>query len=376
MGKTITATTGSKLRCKSWRQEGILRMLENNLENAEIPEKLIIYGGTGKAARNWESYHAIVKALQNLGNDETLMVQSGKPIAVFRTWENSPRVIMANSNLVPQWSTWEHFRELEARDLMMYGQMTAGSWCYIGTQGIIQGTYETFAACAQKHFNRDLTGRIVLTGGLGGMGGAQPLAVTMNHGICIAVECDENRINRRVQAGFCDTKTDDIHDAITQAEQAQQEHRAFSIGVLGNTADIMPLLASQGFIPDVVTDQTSAHDALQGYIPKGYYGDTLSDALNLRETKPEHYITLAMNSMKTHCHALLTFQKNGAIVFDYGNNLRGQAYKAGLHNAFDYPGFVPAYIRPLFCIGKGPFRWIALSGNPEDILKTDKKIKR
>ncbi len=374
MGRVIKATTGHNLRCKGWKQEAILRMLENNLENAEIPEELIIYGGTGKAARSWESYDTIVETLKNLENDETMVIQSGKPVAVFKTWTNSPRVIMANSNLVPKWSNWEEFRKHDQLGLTMYGQMTAGSWCYIGTQGIIQGTYETFAALAQRHFNGDLTGKIVLTGGLGGMGGAQPLAVTMNHGICLAVECDESRIDRRIKAGFCDKKIKDIDEAIELVNKARKEEFPLSIGLLGNCADIMPQLASDGFMPDVVTDQTSAHDELNGYVPAGYYGDSLKEAIELREENPKEYIELSVKSMKNHCNALLDFQKNGSVVFDYGNNLRGQAEKAGLKNAFDYPGFVPAYVRPLFCIGRGPFRWLSITGDPEDILKTDKAV--
>ncbi len=374
MGRVIKVAKGKELRCKSWKQEAILRMLENNLENAEFPKDLIIYGGTGKAARNWECYDAIVKTLKNLENDETMVIQSGKPVAVFKTWDNSPRVVMANSNIVPKWSNWEQFRKYDKMGLMMYGQMTAGSWCYIGTQGIIQGTYETFAACAQKNFNSDLTGKIVLTGGLGGMGGAQPLAVTMNHGVCIAVECDETRIDRRLKAGFCDKKLKDIDETVEIAVHAKMDKKSISIGVLGNCADIIPQLVKQGFRPDVVTDQTSAHDELNGYIPIGYYGDSLKDAFTLRKNNPKEYIKKSMDSMKHHCRALLDFQKNGAVVFDYGNNLRGQAEKAGLSNAFNYPGFVPAYVRPLFCTGRGPFRWLALTGNPEDILKTDKKV--
>jgi urocanate hydratase len=346
-------------------------MLENNLENAEKPEDLIIYGGTGKAARNWKCYDAIVDALKNLGHDETLIVQSGKPVAIFRTWTTAPRVLIANSNLVPHWSTWEQFRELEHLGLTMYGQMTAGSWCYIGTQGIIQGTYETFAACAQKHFKSTLRGKIVLTGGLGGMGGAQPLAVTMNHGVCLAVECDEKRIDRRIKAGFCDKKIKDMDEALELVTQAKKEKTPLSVGLLGNCAMIMPQLVKQGFRPDVATDQTSAHDELQGYVPAKYYGDTLNEALILRKRNPTDYIKQSMQSIKQHCKSLLDFQKKGVIVFDYGNNLRGQALKAGLKNAFDYPGFVPAYIRPMFCVGRGPFRWLALTGNPDDILKTD-----
>ena len=374
MGKKITALTGHKLRCKGWKQEGILRMLENNLENAEIPDNLIIYGGTGRAARNWKSYDAIVATLKQLGNDETMVIQSGKPVAVFKTWTNSPRVVMANSNLVPQWSNWEVFRDLEHSGLMMYGQMTAGSWCYIGTQGIIQGTYETFAACAQKHFKSNLTGKLVLTGGLGGMGGAQPLAVTMNHGVCLAVECDEKRIDRRIKSGFCDKKMFDISTAVDQVVEAKQNNESLSVGLVGNCSDVFPQLIKMGVIPDVVTDQTSAHDELNGYVPSPYAGNSLAEALKLREKNPSEYIKQSLESMKQHCQAMIEFQKKGSVVFDYGNNLRGQALKAGLKNAFDYPGFVPAYIRPLFCVGRGPFRWIALTGNPTDILKTDKEI--
>jgi len=374
MGRIVTVKKGDTLRCKGWKQEAILRMLENNLENAELPEELIIYGGTGKAARNWECYEAIVETLKNLENDETMVIQSGKPVAVFKTWENSPRVVMANSNLVPKWSNWEQFRKYDQLGLTMYGQMTAGSWCYIGTQGIIQGTYETFAACAQKHFKSDLKGKIVLTGGLGGMGGAQPLAVTMNHGVCIAVECDEQRIDRRMKAGFCDKKIKDIDEAVDLALKAKEERFPLSLAVLGNCADIMPKLVKDGFQPDVVTDQTSAHDELNGYIPAGYFGSSLKAADLLRKKDPEEYIKQSMESMKNHCSALLDFQKKDAVVFDYGNNLRGQAQKAGLKNAFDYPGFVPAYVRPLFCVGRGPFRWLALTGNPEDIIKTDKVV--
>jgi len=346
-------------------------MLENNLENAEIPEKLIIYGGTGKAARNWKCYDAIVDALKNLGHDETLIIQSGKPVAVFQTWTTAPRVLIANSNLVPHWSTWEHFRELEQLGLTMYGQMTAGSWCYIGTQGIIQGTYETFAACGRKHFKSTLKGKIVLTGGLGGMGGAQPLAVTMNQGVCLAVECDEKRIDRRIKAGFCDKKVKDIDEALELVTQAKKEKTPLSVGLLGNCAMILPQLVKDGFRPDIVTDQTSAHDELNGYVPAKYYGNILNEASVLRKKNPTEYIKQSMHSIKQHCKALLDFQKKGSIVFDYGNNLRGQALKAGLKNAFDYPGFVPAYIRPMFCVGRGPFRWLALTGNPEDIVKTD-----
>ncbi len=371
MARHVKVQRGKTLRCKNWKIEAILRMLENNLENAEKPEELIIYGGTGKAARNWKCYDAIVTALKKLNDDETLIIQSGKPVAVFKTWTTAPRVLMANSNLVPHWSTWENFRKLEQQGLTMYGQMTAGSWCYIGTQGIIQGTYETFAACAKKHFKSTLKGKIVLTGGLGGMGGAQPLAVTMNQGVCLAVECDETRIDRRINAGFCDKKIKDPNEAITLAIQAKQEKTPLSIGLLGNCATIMPWLVKKGFHPDVATDQTSAHDELNGYVPARFYGDSLQQADELRKKNPESYIKQSLQSIKQHCHALLTFQKEGSVVFDYGNNLRGQALKAGLKNAFVYPGFVPAYIRPMFCVGRGPFRWLALTGDPEDILKTD-----
>ena len=374
MGRNIKATRGNNLRCKGWKQEAILRMLENNLENAEIPEELIVYGGTGKAARNWECYDKIVETLINLENDETMIIQSGKPVAVFKTWENSPRVLMANSNIVPHWSHWEKFHELDQLGLIMYGQMTAGSWCYIGTQGIIQGTYETFSSLANKHFKSSLKGKIVLTGGVGGMGGAQPLAVKMAGGICLAVECDEKRIDRRVKAGFCDVKIKNVDEAVKMAESAKKEGKALAIGLLGNCADIHPKLVKDGFKPDVVTDQTSAHDELDGYVPAGFFGDSLKEAFELRKENPKEYIKQSMESMKTHCKAMLDFMKNGAVVFDYGNNLRGQALKAGLSNAFDYPGFVPAYVRPMLAVGRGPFRWLALSGNPEDIIKTDKKV--
>ena len=374
MVKKIKAETGSKLRCKGWRQEAILRMLENNLENAELPDQLIVYGGTGKAARNWECYEKIVETLKKLENDETLVIQSGKPVAVFKTWENSPRVLMANSNIVPHWSCWEKFHELDKLGLIMYGQMTAGSWCYIGTQGIIQGTYETFSALAKKHFKSNLKGRIVLTGGLGGMGGAQPLAVKMAGGVCIAVECDEKRIDRRIKAGFCNKKIKNVDEAIDLAVEKKNKGEAFSIGLLGNCADVLPDLVKKGFKPDVVTDQTSAHDELEGYVPSGFYGDNLKEAERLRKNNPDEYMKQSMNSMKKHCKAMLDFKNMGAVVFDYGNNLRGQAEKAGLKNAFGYPGFVPAYVRPLLCVGRGPFRWLALTGNPKDIIKTDKKV--
>jgi len=370
----IKAERGKKLRCKGWRQEGILRMLENNLENAEIPDKLIVYGGSGKAARNWESYHAIVETLKELETDETMLVQSGKPVAVFKTTENAPIVLIANSNLVPKWSTWEKFYELEDLGLIMYGQMTAGSWAYIGTQGIIQGTYETFAAVAKKHFNGSLQGKFVLSGGLGGMGGAQPLAIKMNGGVALIVECDENRIDRRIKAGYCDEKTADLDEAIEIVKNAVEEKEAKSVALIGNCADVHPELLKRGIIPDVVTDQTSAHDALNGYVPAGYYGSNLHEAIELRQNDPKKYVELSMASMAKHCKTMLAFKKNGAVVFDYGNNLRGQAYEAGVKNAFDYPGFVLAYIRPMFFEGRGPFRWIALTGNKNDILETDKLV--
>lgn len=374
MGRLIKAKRGNNLRCKGWKQEAILRMLENNLENAEIPDELIIYGGTGKAARDWKCYDEIVETLKKLENDETMVIQSGKPVAVFKTWQNSPRVVMANSNIVPHWSNWNKFHELEELGLIMYGQMTAGSWCYIGTQGIIQGTYETFSALAKKHFKTNLKGKIVLTGGVGGMSGAQPLAVKMAGGVCIAVECDEKRIDRRLKSGFCDVKIKDLNEAVKIAKDAKKENRALAIALLDNCADTHPQLVKDGFKPDVVTDQTSAHDELNGYVPSGYYGDSLKDALKLRKEDPDKYIKKSMASMKIHCKAMIDFKKKGAIVFDYGNNLRGQALKAGLKNAFDYPGFVPAYIRPMLCVGRGPFRWLALSGNSDDILKTDKVV--
>lgn len=370
----IKAARGTDLRCKGWRQEGILRMLENNLENAEMPEKLIVYGGTGKAARNWESYHAIVDALKELEDDETLLVQSGKPVGVFKTKKDAPVVLIANSNIVPKWSTWEKFYELEDLGLIMYGQMTAGSWCYIGTQGIIQGTYETFSALARKHFDGTLRGKFVLSGGLGGMGGAQPLAIKMAGGVGLVVECDGHRIDRRIKSGYCDERTDDLDEALEMVKQAVGEGRAASIGLLGNCADVHPELIKRGIIPDVVTDQTSAHDALNGYVPAGYYGDNLHEVFELRREEPEKYIKLAKQSMAEHCRAMLSFQKHGAVVFDYGNNLRGQAHEAGVENAFDYPGFVLAYIRPMFCEGRGPFRWLALTGNPDDILATDRMV--
>ncbi len=373
MPKDVKADRGTKISCKGWRQEAFLRMLQNNLENAEKPSELIVYGGTGKAARNWDCYEKIVDSLKNLDKDETLLIQSGKPVGIFKTFENSPRVLIANSNLVPAWSNWEIFNELERQGLMMYGQMTAGSWCYIGTQGIIQGTYETFAACARKHFGGTLKGKFVLSGGLGGMGGAQPLAITMNGGTALVVEVDKKRIERRLKAGFCHEIVEDLDEALEIVKNAKEEAEAKSVGLVGNTSDTHPEMIEKGIIPDVVTDQTSAHDELNGYVPGGM---SYEEALDLRKNDPKKYVELSFKSMARHVRAILEFKKRGAIAFDYGNNLRGQAKKAGVENAFDYPGFVLDYIRPMFCEGRGPFRWLALSGEPEDILKTDEVVIR
>lgn len=371
--RKIRARRGKRLVCKGWRQEAILRMLQNNLENAEKPEELIVYGGTGKAARNWECYHAIVKALQELDDDETLLVQSGKPVGVFRTTKLAPRVLTANAHLVPRWSTWEVFHELEAKGLIMFGQMTAGGWAYIGTQGILQGTYETFAACARSNFGGSLKGRLVLTGGLGGMGGAQPLAVTMNGGVCLAVEVDEARIRRRVKAGYCDRMVEDLEKAVDMALEAKRRRKALSIGLLGNCADTHPRLVEMGVVPDVVTDQTSAHDELGGYIPRGL---DVREAASLRKSNPDEYRRRAIESIGIHVRAMLEFMARGSVVFDYGNNIRAQAVKAGVKDAFAFQGFVPLYIRPMFCEGRGPFRWVAVSGDPQDIIKTDRVVMR
>jgi urocanate hydratase len=369
----ISAPRGSEIRCKGWRQEAALRMMCNNLDNevGEDPKNLVVYGGSGKAARNWDCFYKIVDELTNLENDETLLVQSGKPVAVFKTHEDAPRVLIANSLLVPEWATWEHFWELESKDKMMFGQMTAGSWMYIGTQGILQGTYETFAACAHKEFGSSLQGRLVLTGGLGGMGGAQPLSVTMNEGVVIAVEVNPTRIEKRLETRYLDEMVEDIDEAIDKAMAAKREGRPLSIGLLGNAADVFPEMLRRKVDIDVVTDQTSAHDPLNGYVPNGM---TLAEALALRESDPERYIRLAMAAMRVHVEAMVGFQRRGISVFDYGNNIRGQAKKAGYDDAFSFPGFVPAYIRPLFCEGSGPFRWIALSGDPADIAVTDDLI--
>ena len=366
----IRAPRGRELSCKGWFQEAALRMLMNNLdpENAEKPDELVVYGGTGKAARNWACYEAIVKTLRGLENDETLLVQSGKPVAVFKTHEDAPRVLIANTLLVPRWATWEHFWELESKGLMMYGQMTAGSWMYIGTQGILQGTYETFTECAKKHFGGTLAGRFVLSAGLGGMGGGQPLAITMNGGACLIVEVDPDRIRRRIETRYIDEMETDLDRALEKVRQAAREKRPYSVGLLGNAADVYPELVRRDIVPDVVTDQTSAHDALNGYIPRGH---DVAGAAGLRKKDPDRYIKEALESIVVHTQAMIDFQKKGAVVFDYGNNIRGQAEKGGLAGAFAFPGFVPAFIRDMFCIGKGPFRWIALSGDEKDIYRTD-----
>ena len=371
--KEIKAPRGLQLQTKGWSQEGALRMLMNNLdpEVGEKPEELIVYGGTGKAARNWECFWAIVESLKKLENDETLVVQSGKPVGVFKTHPEVPRVLIANALVVPKWATWDEFRRLEAKGLTMYGQMTAGSWIYIGTQGILQGTYETLAAAARKHFGGTLKGKLVLTAGLGGMGGAQPLAVTMNEGVAIVVEVDKERIQRRLATAYVDTVVEDLDEALKLALDARDKRKAFSVALLGNAADIFPEFVKRSIIPDVLTDQTSAHDELNGYVPHGL---PYEEALRLRNEKPEEYKKRAYESMAVHVEAMLELQKRGARTFDYGNNIRGQAQKAGVKNAFDIPGFVQEYIRPLFCYGKGPFRWAALSGNPEDIYVTDEAV--
>ncbi|PFQ53625.1 urocanate hydratase [Bacillus cereus] len=373
--QTIRAPRGTELQTKGWVQEAALRMLMNNLdpEVAEKPEELVVYGGIGRAARNWESYSAIVDSLKTLESDETLLVQSGKPVAIFKSHEDAPRVLLANSNLVPKWANWDHFRELEKKGLMMYGQMTAGSWIYIGTQGILQGTYETFGEAARQHFGGSLKGTLTLTAGLGGMGGAQPLAVTMNGGVVIAIDVDKRSIDRRIEKRYCDMYTESLEEALTVANEYKEKKEPISIGLLGNAAEILPELVKRNITPDLVTDQTSAHDPLNGYIPVGY---TLEEAAKLREEDPERYVQLSKESMTKHVEAMLAMQEKGAITFDYGNNIRQVAFDEGLKNAFDFPGFVPAFIRPLFCEGKGPFRWVALSGDPEDIYKTDEVILR
>ncbi|HOW84444.1 MAG TPA: urocanate hydratase [Candidatus Aminicenantes bacterium] len=371
----IRAPRGSRLTTKGWSQEGALRMLMNNLdpEVAEKPAELIVYGGTGKAARSWEAYRAIVASLKKLENDETLVVQSGKPVAVFRTHAEAPRVLISNAMIVPKWANWDEFRRLEALGLTMYGQMTAGSWIYIGTQGILQGTYETLAAAARKHFGGSLKGRLTLTAGLGGMGGAQPLAVTMNDGVAIVVEVDRERIERRLRTRYVDTMTDSLDEALKLAGEAGRKGLPLSIALLGNAADVLPELVRRGVTPDVLTDQTSAHDELNGYVPNGMPYEA---ALALRKKDPADYIRRSYEAMAAHVRAMLELRKRGARAFDYGNNIRGQAQKAGVAEAFDIPGFVPEYIRPLFCLGKGPFRWAALSGKPQDIYATDEAVLR
>ena len=371
--EVVRGARGNKISCKGWQQEAAMRMLMNNLdpEVAERPEDLVVYGGRGKAARNWECYREIVRSLTALENDETLLVQSGKPVGVLRTHEYAPRVLIANSNLVGNWASWEVFDELEKKGLMMYGQMTAGSWIYIGTQGILQGTYETFAACARKHFKSDLSGKLVVSGGLGGMSGAQPLSITMNNGVAIIIEVDETRIKRRLDTAYVDVMAVSLDEALALAGKAVKEKKPLSIALLGNCAEILPEMVRRKVRVDVLTDQTSAHDPLNGYVPKGF---TMKDAVEMRRKDPKKYTALAMESIAVHVEAMLALQKAGAVTFDYGNNIRTMAFKQGVKNAYDFPGFVPAYIRDLFCEGKGPFRWAALSGDPKDIAVTDKLV--
>jgi urocanate hydratase len=371
----IRAPRGTKLRCKGWKQEAAMRMLMNNLDPdvAERPQDLVVYGGSGKAARDWAAYHAIVRELEALGNDETLLVQSGKPVGVFRTHEEAPRVLIANANLVGHWSNWDEFRKLEQLGLIMYGQMTAGSWIYIGSQGILQGTYETFAAAARKHFAGSLAGKLVVTGGMGGMGGAQPLAATMNGAAFLCVEVDAKRIERRIESGYCDRMTRDLDEALTILRDAMAGKQALSVGLVGNCAEVLPELVRREITPDLLTDQTSAHDPLNGYIPAGY---SVDDAARLRASDPKQYIDRALDSMATHVRAMLELQRRGAITFDYGNNIRRMAADRGVSDAFRIPGFVPEYIRPLFAEGRGPFRWVVLSGDPADIAATDELVCR
>ena len=369
----IKPPVGNQLICKNWQIEAPFRMIQNNLhpDVAEDPENLVVYGGKGKAARNWDCYNIIIKSLKNLNEDETLLIQSGKPVGIIKTHKSSPRVLIANSNIVPNWANWDHFNELDKNGLIMYGQMTAGSWIYIGTQGILQGTYETFAAAAKKHFGNDLTGKLVVSAGLGGMGGAQPLSVTMNNGVALIIEIDPARIQKRIDTNYLEYSTESLNDAINKVKKAINDKKPLSVGLLGNAADIIPKLAERDVIPDLVTDQTSAHDELDGYIPNGY---SYEQALELRKKDPKKYIKESFRAIGEHCKGILSLKEKGSICFDYGNNLRGQAVKSGIQNAFDFPGFVPAYIRPLFCEGRGPFRWVALSGDEEDIFKTDNKI--
>ncbi len=371
--RAIRAPRGATLSCKGWVQEAAMRMLMNNLdpEVGEKPEELIVYGGAGKAARNWECYHAIVQSLKDLENDETLLVQSGKPVGVFRTHDNAPRVLIVNAMLVPKWATWDEFRRLDALGLTMYGQMTAGSWIYIGTQGILQGTYETFAACAARYFGGTLAGRLLVTAGLGGMGGAQPLAATMNGAACLAVEVDRSRIEKRLKTKYVDMMAENLDEALAIVQTAKELREARSVALLGNAAEVLPEILARNIKVDVLTDQTSAHDTLNGYVPAHI---SYEEALRLRKSDPEKYVKLARASIVEHVQAMLGLQKKGAVTFDYGNNIRGEALANGVNNAFDIPGFVPEYVRPLFCDGKGPFRWAALSGDPEDIYRTDRAV--
>ncbi|HUK30366.1 MAG TPA: urocanate hydratase [Candidatus Acidoferrum sp.] len=369
----VRAARGMTISCKGWQQEAALRMLMNNLdpEVAERPEDLVVYGGTGKAARNWACFRAIVDSLRALENDETLIVQSGKPVAIFRTHEYAPRVLIANSNLVGHWNDWKHFGELDRAGLMMYGQMTAGSWIYIGTQGILQGTYETFAAAARKHFGGDLSGKLVVSGGMGGMGGAQPLAATLNGGAFLGIDVDPERIKKRLRTGYCEVMVNDLDEALRILKNAVRKREATSVGLVGNCAEIIPELAKRGVVPDLLTDQTSAHDPLNGYIPKGL---TTEQAAELRKRNPDEYQDRALDSIAEHVQGMLALQKLGAVTFDYGNNIRTFAFERGVTNAYDFPGFVPEYIRPLFCEGRGPFRWAALSGEASDIHRTDELV--
>jgi urocanate hydratase len=369
----IRAPRGTQLSCKGWHQEAALRMLHNNLdpEVAENPDHLVVYGGTGRAARDWPSFHAIVRALQSLGNDETLLVQSGKPVGIFRTHPEAPRVLLANANLVGHWSNWDEFNRLEKLGLTMYGQMTAGSWIYIGSQGIVQGTYETFAALARRHFAGSLAGKLIVSGGMGGMGGAQPLAATMNGACFLGIDVDPLRIQRRVETGYCDRLARSLDDALRILDDARASQSAISVGLVGNCADVLPELARRGIVPDVLTDQTSAHDPLNGYVPNGL---SLDEARALRARNPEDYIKRSFDAMAAHVRAMLDLQRRGAITFDYGNNIRTHAKQAGVDDAYQIPGFVPEYIRPLFCEGRGPFRWVALSGDPADIHRTDRLV--
>ena len=370
---SIKAPHGNELTCKGWLQEAAMRMLMNNLDSevAENPAELIVYGGSGKAARNWECYEEIVESLKNLENDETLLVQSGKPVGIFRTYPDAPRVLISNAMLVPDWATWDEFRRLEALGLTMYGQMTAGSWIYIGTQGILQGTYETFAECGRKYFNGDFKGKFVLTAGLGGMGGAQPLAATMNGAAFLGIEVDKKRIEKRLETGYIDEISENLDEALEKVLRAKKEGKALSVGLVGNAGEIHQQILAKNIIPDIVTDQTSAHDILNGYVPTGM---SFEEAVELRKNNPDKYIESSRKTIVNHVKAMLEFKKKGSIVFDYGNNIRGEAKENGVKNAFDIPGFVPEFIRPLFCDGMGPFRWAALSGDPIDIYETDKAV--